>query len=204
MYNYTAARGYLTGLGINTVSQSAESFAAMCNGIMAALNTPPVTFEPRPKSEPLADHVMIYTDGACSGNPGPGGWGALLMLGEHRKEISGCEADTTNNRMELMAAIQALSALKKSCKAMLYSDSAYLVRAFNEGWLDKWQKNGWKNSKKEEVENRDLWEQLIDLAGRHTVTFVKVKGHADNEFNNRCDELAVAAYKALLQEAVNA
>ena len=135
--------------------------------------------------------VDIYTDGACSGNPGPGGWGAILMYGEHRKELSGGEKQTTNNRMELMAVISALKALKKPCKVNLYSDSAYVVNAFNQNWIIGWQKNGWKNSAKVPVANIDLWQELLTLTNTHEVTFLKVKGHADNEFNNRCDELAV-------------
>ncbi len=137
--------------------------------------------------------VMIYTDGACSGNPGPGGWGAILMFAEHKKEMSGGEKHTTNNRMELTAAIQAMKALKEPCKVKLYSDSAYLVNCFQQGWYKGWIKNGWKNSKKQPVENKDLWVELLDLMSIHQIEYIKVKGHADNEFNNRCDELAVAA-----------
>ena len=135
--------------------------------------------------------VDIYTDGACSGNPGPGGWGAILMYGEHRKELSGGEKQTTNNRMELMAVICALKALKKPCKVNLFSDSAYVVNAFNQNWIIGWQNNGWKNSAKVPVANIDLWQELLLLTKTHKVSFIKVKGHADNEFNNRCDELAV-------------
>ena len=135
--------------------------------------------------------VDIYTDGACSGNPGPGGWGAILMYGEHRKELSGGEKQTTNNRMDLMAVICALKALKKPCKVNLYSDSAYVVNAFNQNWIIGWQRNGWKNSAKVPVANIDLWQELLSLTNTHVVSFIKVKGHADNEFNNRCDELAV-------------
>lgn len=134
--------------------------------------------------------VTIYTDGACSGNPGPGGWGAILLYGEKSKEISGYEPSTTNNRMELTAAIKALRALKEPCEVDLYSDSAYLVNAFQQDWLGKWQQKGWVNSKKEPVENQDLWQELLKLTKTHEVKWIKVKGHADNEFNNRCDELA--------------
>jgi len=134
--------------------------------------------------------VTIYTDGACSHNPGPGGWGAVLMFGSNEKEISGYEAHTTNNRMELTAAIKALEALKEPCKVSLYSDSAYLVNTFKQNWLEKWQRNGWKTSNKGPVENQDLWKQLLELTGKHTVEWVKVKGHSDNEYNNRCDRLA--------------
>jgi len=139
--------------------------------------------------------IIIYTDGACSGNPGPGGWGAVLMYGGHKKEISGYAAETTNNRMELMAAIEALKTLKEPCAVTLCSDSAYLVNAFLQNWLGKWQLNGWRNSQKQPVENQDLWQELLQLTGRHRVKWVKVKGHADNEFNNRCDELARAEIK---------
>lgn len=137
--------------------------------------------------------VVIYTDGACSGNPGPGGWGAILSASGVTKEMSGGEALTTNNRMELMAVIQALSALKRPCEVDLYSDSAYVVNAFNQNWIVGWQRNGWRNSAKAEVANIDLWKQLLDLTSTHKVNFIKVKGHADNEFNNRCDKLAVEA-----------
>lgn len=141
--------------------------------------------------------VTIYTDGACSGNPGPGGYAAILMNGENIKEIHGAEPNTTNNRMELMAAIVGLKALKRPCEVTLYSDSAYLVNAYNSNWIEGWKKNGWKNSSKQAVKNIDLWQEIETLREIHTVTFVKVKGHADNEFNNRCDELAVAAIKKL-------
>jgi ribonuclease HI len=137
--------------------------------------------------------VIIYTDGACSGNPGPGGFAAVLRYGEYEKEISGGEEATTNQRMELLAAINALEQLKEPCHVLLHSDSAYLVNAFRQRWLDKWQKNGWLNSRKEPVENRDLWERLLALAGKHRVEWVKVAGHADDELNNRCDRLAKAA-----------
>ena len=141
--------------------------------------------------------VTIYTDGACSGNPGPGGWASILMAGGVKKELSGGERDTTNNRMELMAVIEGLKALKRPCKVDIYSDSAYIVNAFSQNWIDKWIRNGWKNSAKAEVANSDLWKELIDLTSKHNVTFHKVKGHADNEFNNRCDELAVAEWKKI-------
>ncbi|MGG1664565.1 ribonuclease HI [Brevibacillus sp. NRS-1366] len=141
--------------------------------------------------------VEIYTDGACSGNPGPGGWGAVLMYGQHIKEMSGAEPNTTNNRMELQAAISALSTLKEACKVTLYSDSAYLVNCFKQGWYKGWLKNGWKNSKGQPVENQDLWKELLRLMEIHQVEYVKVKGHADNKWNNRCDELATGAIKQL-------
>ncbi len=134
--------------------------------------------------------VTIYTDGACSGNPGPGGWGAILEYQGNEKEISGCSAETTNNIMELTAVLEALRTLKYPCQVKLYSDSAYIVNAFNKDWVGSWQKNGWKNSKKEEVKNKEIWEAIIELTKIHSVTFVKVQGHSDNELNNRCDELA--------------
>jgi len=140
---------------------------------------------------------MIYTDGACSGNPGPGGYGAILFFGEHRKEISGGQRDSTNNRMEILAVIKALEVLKEKCKVTVYSDSAYVVNCFQKGWIFGWMRNGWMNSKKQPVENQDLWKQLWHLMQQHRVEYVKVKGHSDNEFNNRCDELARAAIRSL-------
>ena len=137
--------------------------------------------------------VVIYTDGACSGNQGPGGYGAVLLYGKHRKEISGGEKATTNQRMELLAAVAALEELKEPCQVELYSDSAYLVNAFNQRWYVKWQQNGWLNSKKEPVQNRDIWTKLLALAEKHRIEWIKVKGHADDELNNRCDQLARAA-----------
>ena len=134
--------------------------------------------------------VNIYTDGACSGNPGPGGWGAILEFGPHRKELSGYMAGTTNNRMELFAAISALGALKEPCNVKLYSDSSYMVQAFNDRWIENWKKIGWKTSNGTKVENQDLWFILTALTKKHHVEFIKVKGHADNVYNNRCDELA--------------
>lgn len=136
--------------------------------------------------------VTIYTDGACSGNPGPGGYGAILMYGAHKKEISGGEAVTTNNRMELMGVISALKALKRPCTVALYTDSQYIVNAIEKGWAKKWQANGWMRNKKDRAMNPDLWQELLDLLAVHTVTFHWVKGHASNPYNNRCDELAVA------------
>ncbi len=139
--------------------------------------------------------VEIYTDGACSGNPGAGGWGAVLIYGEHKIEISGFERETTNNKMELAAAIEALRKLKEPCSVNLYSDSAYLVNAFTQGWIDKWIKTGWKRNKNEEVKNIELWKELVNFTGYHRINWIKVKGHADNEFNNRCDKLATDAIK---------
>lgn len=136
--------------------------------------------------------VTIYTDGACSGNPGPGGWGSILMASGVSKELSGGEKLTTNNRMELMAVIKALEALTRPCEVDLYSDSAYVINAFNQHWIENWKKNGWKNSAKAEVANKDLWMRLLELTAVHKVNFIKVKGHSDNEYNNRCDRLAVS------------
>ncbi len=139
--------------------------------------------------------VNIYTDGACSGNPGKGGYCAILIYGEVEKIVSGFENDTTNNRMELLAVIKGLEALKEPCKVNLYSDSRYVVDAFNEGWIEGWKVNGWKTSAKKEVKNVDLWQSLLSLLAVHEVTFIKVKGHADNPYNNRCDKIAVEQYK---------
>ena len=145
---------------------------------------------PRNRIQPLTE-VTIYTDGACSGNPGPGGWAAILMAQGVEKEMSGFEEETTNNRMELIAALKALQALNRPCRVNLYSDSAYLVSAFNENWIINWQKNGWKNAAKIPVANQDLWKALWKEHERHEITWHKVKGHADNEYNNRCDKMAV-------------
>ena len=139
--------------------------------------------------------VTIYTDGACSGNPGPGGWGAILMLGENRKEISGGSENTTNNIMELTAVIEALKILKRPCKVNIYSDSAYVVNAFLQKWIYGWIKKGWKTAGGDPVKNKELWQELYSFTKTHDVTFKKVKGHADNEFNNRCDDMAVAESK---------
>lgn len=143
------------------------------------------------------ESVTIYTDGACSGNPGPGGWGAILMYKGTKKEISGSKKDTTNNVMELTAVIEALKLLKYPCEVSLYSDSAYVVNAFLQNWIVNWQKNNWKTADKSDVKNKELWQQLLELTNMHDVKFIKVKGHSDNEFNNRCDELARNAIKEL-------
>ncbi len=143
------------------------------------------------------EEVTIYTDGACSGNPGPGGWGAILMYKENKKEISGGKKDTTNNVMELTAVIEALKLLKYPCKVKLYSDSAYVVNAFLQNWVINWQKNSWKTADKKEVKNKELWQELVELTNIHDITFIKVKGHSDNEYNNRCDELARKAILSL-------
>ena len=135
--------------------------------------------------------VTVYTDGACSGNPGPGGWGAILKYGELTKELSGGDPETTNNRMELTGVITALSALKEPCEVALYTDSQYIVNAINKGWLKSWISHGWKR-KTGPVKNPDLWQKLYELLQVHVVEFIWVKGHAENKYNNRCDELAVA------------
>jgi ribonuclease HI len=136
--------------------------------------------------------VTIYTDGACSGNPGPGGWGAVLSWNGREKELSGGEAQTTNNRMELTAVISALEALKEPCTVELYSDSKYVIDALQKGWALSWRKKNWIKSDKKPALNPDLWEKLLNLTEIHTMRYHWVKGHADNEYNNRCDALAVA------------
>ena len=136
--------------------------------------------------------VTVYTDGACSGNPGPGGWAAVLIYGEHQRELSGGEPSTTNNRMELTAIISALSALKEPCIVELHSDSRYVLDAIEKGWAVRWRRNGWMRNKKEPALNPDLWETLLNLLEVHDVRCHWVKGHADNPYNNRCDALAVA------------
>lgn len=133
--------------------------------------------------------VEIFSDGACSGNPGPGGYGTILRYGKHEKELSGYAAETTNNRMEMLGAIAGLEALKRPCRVCLTTDSQYLVKGMTE-WINDWQRKGWKNSKKEEVANRDLWERLLELAKKHQIDWTWVKGHAGHVENERCDELA--------------
>ena len=137
-------------------------------------------------------NVTIYTDGACSGNPGPGGWAAVRLYGDNRKEISGGSKNTTNNIMEITAVIEALKCLKFECEAKVHSDSAYVVNCFNNGWIQKWKKNNWQTASKEPVKNKELWEELYNLVQKHKVEFIKVKGHSNVELNNRCDELARA------------
>ena len=139
--------------------------------------------------------VTLYTDGACSGNPGPGGWGAILEFMGHEKEMSGGEASTTNNRMELTAVIMGLRALKEPCVVELYSDSKYVIDGLQKGWAESWRKKGWIKSDKKPALNPDLWGELLDLTEKHTLHYHWVKGHAENEKNNRCDELAVAEWK---------
>ncbi|MCL2034985.1 MAG: ribonuclease HI [Oscillospiraceae bacterium] len=144
--------------------------------------------------------VKIYTDGACSGNPGPGGWGAVLRFGGHEKEISGGDADTTNNRMELTAVIEALSALKEPCEVELVSDSRYVIDSIEKGWVFNWKKNGWIKSNKEPALNVDLWEKLLPLIDKHDVKYVWIKGHAGHAENERCDKMAVQYYQNLKRE----
>ncbi len=147
----------------------------------------------------MKPHVTIFSDGACSPNPGLGGWGAVLLSEQYgaRKEISGAEAETTNNRMELTAAIKALESLKRPCVVELFTDSQYVRNAFAEGWLDKWQQNGWKSAGRKPVLNEDLWRRLIELGAVHEIHWHWVRGHAENEHNNRADQLAVAARESL-------
>ncbi len=137
--------------------------------------------------------VIIYTDGACRGNPGPGGWAALLIYNAHEKELWGGEKETTNQRMELKAAVEGLKALKEPCRVKLHSDSAYLVNAFEQGWLKRWQRNGWMTRNNTPVENRDLWLELLEQHRHHDVEWVKVKGHSEDRLNERCDRLAKRA-----------
>lgn len=140
--------------------------------------------------------VEIYTDGACSGNPGPGGWGVILMAAGKTREMQGYAPQTTNNRMELQAVIEGLAALRYPCQVRLYSDSAYVINAFHQKWLESWKRNGWKNASKQEVSNKDLWQKLDALSQIHQIEWIKVKGHSDNPYNNRCDALAVEAYRS--------
>ena len=144
--------------------------------------------------------VSIYTDGACRGNPGRGGWGAILVYGKFEKELSGGERETTNNRMELLGAIRALEALKESCRVTLYSDSKYLVDAFNLGWVDTWREQNFREGKRDEVKNPDLWRELLSLVDRHEVSFVWVRGHNGHAYNERCDALATAYADSFLEE----
>ncbi len=135
--------------------------------------------------------VILYTDGACSGNPGPGGYAAILIYNNIEKEVVGGQKDTTNNKMEMMAVIKGLEMLKEPCEVEVYSDSAYVVNSIEKGWIYSWRKNGWKKADKKEVKNIELWERLLKQLEIHKVTFNKVKGHAQDELNNRCDKLAV-------------
>ena len=149
----------------------------------------------------IIKEVEIYTDGACSGNPGPGGYGVVLKFGPHIREMSGAYENTTNNRMELMGVIKGLESLKEPCQVTVFSDSKYVIDAITKGWVLKWQSKGWMRNDKERAKNIDLWEKVLELRQKHQVKWVWVKGHANNELNNRCDQLAVSAIKnGLLQE----
>ena len=149
----------------------------------------------------MEKYVELFTDGACSGNPGPGGWGAILRYGAHEKELSGAESNTTNNRMELTAAIEGLAALKEPCIVRLCTDSKYLADGIQKDWARSWQRNGWRKADKKPALNSDLWERLLQLIDQHTVDIVWVKGHAGHPENERCDQLAVSAYRALQKES---
>lgn len=147
--------------------------------------------------------ISLYTDGACSGNPGLGGWGAVLLYNGHIKKISGYNKDTTNNRMELFAVIQGLKELNQPCEVEIFSDSAYVCNAFLENWIDSWVKNNWRTSTKTDVKNSDLWKLLLIELEKHKFTFIKVKGHSDNEYNNECDRLAtdeIKNYRKLIED----
>ena len=148
----------------------------------------------------MQKYVEIYTDGACSGNPGPGGWGVVLRYGSREKELSGGELNTTNNRMELTAAIKGLSALKEPCAVKLVTDSKYVADGITKGWAESWRKNGWRKADKKPALNPDLWEQLLNLLNEHTVNIEWVKGHTGHPENERCDELAVSFYKKLQEQ----
>lgn len=139
--------------------------------------------------------VNIYTDGACSGNPGPGGWAAVLIYKGREKQIFGYEPETTNNRMELKAVLEALLSLKEPCDVTVYTDSAYIQKAFVQGWISRWEQNGWATTAKQPVENQDLWKAILAAIDKHKVSFEKVKGHSDNKYNNLCDILARKAIK---------
>ena len=148
-----------------------------------------------PEANPAKTEVIVYTDGACSGNPGPGGWAAILMWKGTEKEISGGAANTTNNRMEMQAVIEALKALTRPCVVKIHSDSALIINAFTKGWIPNWIRRGWRKADKKRVENAQLWMQMIDAAKPHEVHWIKVKGHSTDELNNRVDRLAVAESK---------
>lgn len=141
--------------------------------------------------------VTLYTDGACSGNPGPGGWGAILIYKDYKKEMSGGDVETTNNKMELTAAIEGLSALKEPCRVKLYSDSKYLIDGITKDWARSWRQKGWKKSDGKPALNVDLWEKILELDEYHEIEYIWVKGHAGNPYNERCDRLAVAYYEGL-------
>lgn len=188
--NFESGRAFALSSLTQDILHNSEDFAKWCGEFVGALKKPAVQQVTRP-------NITIYTDGSCLGNPGPGGWATVLMIGDYHKEIAGGVPDTTNNRMELTAAIQALSALKKPCNVTLHSDSTNLVHAFARNYIESWVKNDWIKSDKKPVANQDLWAQLVELTKMHNVTFVKVKAHSKDKWNNRCDELAIAAAKAM-------
>ncbi|HNX76883.1 MAG TPA: ribonuclease HI [Candidatus Rifleibacterium sp.] len=152
-------------------------------------------------NESRLKEVTLFSDGACSGNPGPGGWGAILRYKGSERELSGGEADTTNNQMELMGVIAALESLKEPCLVTVFTDSQYIANAFTQKWLENWQKNGWKTAGRKPVKNRELWERLLKQAGIHQLTWQWIKGHAGHPENERCDQLAVAARDRFAQKA---
>jgi ribonuclease HI len=186
-------------VGNGARSVSTRSVSTQFNIHNSKFNIPPQRLQCR-----RLKTIIVYTDGACSGNPGPGGWGAILIFGDTKKELFGGEPHTTNNRMEMMGAIRALEALKEPCHVHLHSDSAYLINCFKNRWYANWQRNGWKNSAKQPVENRDLWERLLELASKHRIEWIKVKGHSNDALNNRADELARAGASGRRSEVVNA
>ncbi|MFT4604432.1 MAG: ribonuclease HI [Rhodothermales bacterium] len=170
-----------------------RSFALGCPALyLERPATPPVTATNVERAASLKK-VILYTDGACSGNPGPGGWACLLIFGQHERVLTGYVPETTNNRMEMAAVVEGLRVLKERCHVLVHSDSSYVINAFLEGWIPNWIKRGWKTAGKKPVKNRDLWEELIAQVERHNVEWVKVKGHADDDLNNRVDGLAVLA-----------
>ena len=153
--------------------------------------------EKNENTKKVLKEVKLYTDGACSGNPGPGGYGTILIYNGVEKEISGGEKETTNNKMEIMAVLEGLRMLKEPCDVTVYSDSAYVVNSIDKGWIYGWKKNNWRKKDKSLVKNVELWEEMLKFMSIHKVKFIKVKGHSDNEYNNRCDSLAVKARENL-------
>lgn len=168
-------------------------------GMIKEVDSANKTRESTPMNKAAKECVMIYADGACSGNPGPGGWAAILRFEGKEKELSGSEPETTNNRMELTAVIEGLSALKKPCSVTVVTDSKYVTNAIRQGWLENWKKNGWKKADKKPVVNRDLWEKLDKLLKKHKVEFEWIKGHEGHPENERCDAMAVAQYQKYLK-----